>query len=292
MNFASYLFYLFFLDACLPSISHTPSSIDDKFKKYWYAGEAELTSYRLEQARYGEMREGHAVLIFVTEDFSPTQMVKADNPGRNDVSVLKLNFTKKFNTGIYPYSMMSSSFTPVNDPGNCLKISASSQEWCGHSYTEAVFLKTWEVDLRSYFQGESGHFSLGDAMLEDEIWSIIRIDPKSIPTGKLNLVPGFFYLRLGHARTASYEAEIKRSSEGDNTTLTIMYPGLERTLKIVHEKSFPYSIISWEDTYPDGFGSNRKQMTTRGTRIKSIKSDYWRRHGNDDGYLRKELGIE
>jgi len=37
--------------AVLPS---KPTS--EAFKKYWYAGEAEITSYKLEQARYGEVR--------------------------------------------------------------------------------------------------------------------------------------------------------------------------------------------------------------------------------------------
>ena len=42
----------------------------EKFAKYWYKGKAEITSYKLQQARYGEMYEGTAVTIFVTEDFS------------------------------------------------------------------------------------------------------------------------------------------------------------------------------------------------------------------------------
>ncbi len=39
-----------------------------------------------------------------------------DNPSKSwedRVPVLKLNFSKKFNTGIYPYSMMSSVFMPI-----------------------------------------------------------------------------------------------------------------------------------------------------------------------------------
>ena len=88
-----------------------------EFGDYWYQGKAELTSYDLEQARYGEIHPGHAVLIFVTEDFSRSKHVKLDRPqsaGDDAVKVLKLNFMKKFNTGIYPYSMMSSMFTPID----------------------------------------------------------------------------------------------------------------------------------------------------------------------------------
>ena len=52
------------------------------FKNYWYQGKAEVASYKLEQARYGEMRDGHAVLVFVTEDFSKSKQVKLDNSQR------------------------------------------------------------------------------------------------------------------------------------------------------------------------------------------------------------------
>ena len=52
------------------------------FKKYWFAGDAEISSFTLTQSRYGELRSGDAVLIYVTEDFLPNIQVKANNPGR------------------------------------------------------------------------------------------------------------------------------------------------------------------------------------------------------------------
>ena len=55
----------------------------EEFKNYWYAGKAEITSYKLEQARYGELHSGYAVLVYVTEDFSVSKHVKLDNPGQN-----------------------------------------------------------------------------------------------------------------------------------------------------------------------------------------------------------------
>lgn len=101
-----------------------------KFKEYWYSGKAEITSYKLEQARYGEIHQGQAVLIYVTEDFLPHKQVKADQKSNNTVSVLKLNATKKFNTGIYPYSVMQSTFFPVSNNQHAIKITSSIQEWC------------------------------------------------------------------------------------------------------------------------------------------------------------------
>ena len=106
------------------------------FKKYWFAGDAEISSYTLTQSRYGELRSGNAVLIYVTEDFLPNTQVKANNPGENSIKVLKLNATKNFNTGIYPYNIMQSTFQPVYNKSQPLKISASIQEWCGHVYAQ------------------------------------------------------------------------------------------------------------------------------------------------------------
>ena len=43
--------------------------VSEKFGDYWYQGKAELNRFELSQVRYGEIRKGDAVLIFVTEDF-------------------------------------------------------------------------------------------------------------------------------------------------------------------------------------------------------------------------------
>ena len=129
------------------AIATTPSSeteteetkrrdLSQEFKEYWYAGQAELTSYELTQERYGELRRGTAVTIFVTEDFLPEAQVKADRYSKKNIPILKLNNTKKFLTGIYPYSIMTSSFVPVDREMHALKVTHSMQEWCGHVYVQ------------------------------------------------------------------------------------------------------------------------------------------------------------
>ena len=100
-------------------------NISQEFKDYWYAGKAEISSYKLEQARYGELRDGTAALIFVTEDFLPEVQVKADRQNESNIPVMKVNATKNFNTGIYPYSVMSSTFYPVFKEQHALKVSQS-----------------------------------------------------------------------------------------------------------------------------------------------------------------------
>ena len=142
-------------------IAITNQELDPAFDAYWYEGEAELSSYSLKQARYGEIREGHAVLIYVTEDFLKKEQVKADKYNKSNIPVMKLNYTKKFNTGIYPYSVMQSTFYPVSDNAHAIKVSASMQEWCGHVYSQLNNRSKFEIMSRSYFEGEADQsFSL------------------------------------------------------------------------------------------------------------------------------------
>ena len=172
-----------------------------EFKEYWYSGQAELTRYELEQARYGEIHKGDAVLIFVTEDFHTDKQVKYEKGDRKNVqSVMKLNFTRKFFTGIYPYSMMSSIFSPVDPSKPALKVTTSSQEWCGHTFSQLNLRNNkYEGILHSYFQDEGDQkFSIDAVMLEDDIWNKIRLDPSVLPLGEIKIIPGAMYLRLKH----------------------------------------------------------------------------------------------
>lgn len=289
-----------FLGSC--SESETTSTVNRKavqtsltsngdFDTYWYNGEAEISTYELNQARYGEMRDGKAVLVFVTEDFSPKSGTKADKPSDDAVSVLKLNATKKFNTGVYPYSMMTSTFFPVKDGEYSLKISSSSQEWCGHTYMELKNKSNFKVKLDSYFEGESFHnLSLAKADLEDDIWSKIRVNPSTLPTGKMQMIPSFFYLRLKHQPTKAYECSATLTKVDKKTSqYEIIYPTLNRTLTIRFENEFPNRILSWDETYKSRFGANAKEMTTTATLIRTIKSDYWNRNSNTDESMRKKI---
>ena len=267
-------------------------NISNEMKKYWYNNEAEISSYALVQARYGELREGKAVLIYVTETFSNKSFTKADNPTDKDIPVLKLNFTKNFTTGIYPYSMMNSTFYPIKG-GNSIKISSSSQEWCGHTYMELLNEEKYEVSLNSYFEGEGfENFKIEKDLLEDDLWSMIRLFPNELPTGTMKIIPSFFYLRLLHKEFKSYTCKIEKSVNDSNTIYSINYPELNRKLSITFENSFPYKIVSWEESYPDGFTSKATILTTKGTLLKTIKTDYWNKHSTSNNDLRAKLGLE
>lgn len=266
--------------------------LTEEFKTYWYAGNAEITSYKLEQARYGELRDGKAVLIYVTEPFLPEIQVKADKSDPSNIPVLKLNATKKYLTGIYPYSIMSSSFYPVYDNDHAIKVSFSSQEWCGHVYAQLNNRADFEIMSHSYFGSEADQdFHLDKAVLENEIWNKIRINPKNLPLGELEMIPSLEYIRLSHKELRAYKAVTSMSTEGILNTYSISYPELERTLKITYSATFPYTIEGWTDSFKGGFGQNANILTSTATKLKTIKNPYWQKNSNKDLYLRDSLGL-
>ncbi len=272
----------------------------NEFKDYWYEGKAEITTYKLDQARYGEIHNGRSVLIFVTEHFSKKKQVKLDDPMRDKedaIRVLKLNFIKKFNTGIYRYSMMDSIFTPVNLKKfpYSLKDTSSSQEWCGNTFTQLnLDGNKYDVVQYSYFESEGDReFTLERAFLEDEVWTRIRLDPSSLPIGEIKIIPGTMSARLTHQelRPEKAEAYLEESTEADIMTYTINYRDIGRSLSINFRKEFPFEIISWEETYKSGWGEDAKVLTTKATKDKTKRIDYWKKNKNINLVLRTELGL-
>lgn len=262
--------------------------LSKEFKNYWYNNEAEITSYKLEQARYGEMRNGTAVLVFVTEPFLREEQVKADKNNPSNIPVLKLNATKNFTTGIYPYSIMQSTFYPVTNNQHALKISCSVQEWCGHIYAQLNNRSEFDVTSHSYFESEADEdFSLNKSILENELWTQLRIDPKSLPTGNVEMIPSFEFLRLLHVPFKAYAASTTLTDD----SYSINYAELNRSLTIHFNPQFPFEIEGWEETFISGFGEKAKSLTTKATKLKTIKSDYWNKNSNADANLRETLEL-
>jgi len=276
--------------------SQSPPEDQADFNSYWYGGKAEITRYELEQARYGEMRKGDAVLIFVTEDFLRDKQVKHEyGDAAQTISVLKLNSVRKFYTGIYPYSIMTSVFTPVNtEQVPTLKVTSSTQEWCGQTFMQFNHRQPgFDVQVRSYFQKEGDqNFHLDDAMLEDEVWTRIRLAPDKLPTGDIQMIPGQLFSRLRHQPLKIEKAAATLTTGSSGISLyTIDYQRVERTLTIQFEKAFPHRIISWEEKTKSGFGSKAKLMTTRAVKTHSLKTDYWSKNKLSDSHFREELGL-
>ncbi|MGM0635412.1 MAG: septum formation inhibitor Maf [Bacteroidota bacterium] len=273
---------------------HSPEKIDtpalsDEFKNHWFDGKAEISSYELVQNRYGEQRKGEATLIFVTEDMNPQKQVKSDQPGNDDKKVLKLNLTKDFYTGIYPYHIMESTFFPLENSQYPLKISASIQEWCGQSYMQMNNRGKFEIERHSYFEkiGDQ-QIQLKATLTENGLWSVLRIRPKKIDTTITEMIPSFEYLGLQNLETKAYQVEIEQQEDKAELTTTINYPELERSLSITQVNRFPYLMKSWEETFFDESG-NRLQTIAKFK--KKMRVDYWNKNKRKDLHLRDSLEL-
>lgn len=275
----------------------------EQFTQYWYHSGAELSRFRLEQVRYGEIHKGDAVQVFVTEEMNPAIQVKADHPGPRNIRMLKLNAARTFFTGIYPYSILTSVFTPVDVQTYPLplKISTSAQEWCGHVYTQMNLEDDrYRVRMHSYFETEGDRdFGIKNHLPEDAIWTMIRIAPQRLPRGEIAMIPGTVHARFAHRPLqpekafAVLEAAAEKSLEGRPLVrYEIRFPEAERLLRIFFEKDFPYRIQKWEEVRNSGKGANRQQMTTRAVRTHTLMDAYWRHNKNKDRTLLKKLGLK
>ena len=294
------------LNFCTPPTEEQPTSPlqveklePTTFNAYWKNGGAEITSYELEQARYGEIHKGKAVTIFVTEPFSKSKQVKLDDykaAGDDRVNVMKLNMTKKFLTGIYPYSMMLSTFTPL-DYSPMIKATTSSQEWCGHTFMQLNLQDAgYQWAGYSYFESEGdGKGVVENLLTEDELWTKLRLDPTQLPVGEIELLPSTFYLRLRHQEVAPQKATatlsvLKASAFALEEHSAYVLDYGNRKLTIHFESGTPNRILGWEETHMSGFGK-AEELTTKAKRINTIRSKYWGKNANADREIREQLGL-
>lgn len=261
--------------------------LSDEFKSHWFDGKAEVASYDLTQMRYGEARQGTAVLIFVKEPFLKDEQVKANSSSDLSFDVMKLNATKKFNTGIYPYSIMQSTFSPLSVDKHAVKVSASTQEWCGQTYMQLNNRDKFEITSHSYFEGEADQsISLDQTNLENEIWNKLRINPTEIPTGTQNIIPDFSFTRLKHIPVKVYQAEVIQQKNQDTLMTKIAYKDLDRILNIYQSAAFPFEILKWEEKTSEG-----DKNFTKAVLQKQMRIDYWNKNSNTFAFLRDSLQL-
>jgi len=295
---------LFIIIACTNNNENKLTQLSDsqEFRKYWFDKEAEISSYDLVQAQYGKLNKGEAIMVFVSEDFRLDKQVKLESDAEeNATTVLKLNFIKKFITGIYDYSMYTSVFTPVqtNTFSATLKVTNTNQEWCGQSFLQLNYHQNgYQVLGKSYFEEEvSDEYHIDYAMLEDELWTKIRLLPiEQLPQGNILMVPSMKSLRLRHKKVQAEMTKIKLESyKGDSTfkgkdlmDYQIKFPETQRDLRIIFEKGFPHQIVGWEDTYEE----KNKKLTSRGVLKATIQNAYWEKNSPADTTYRKLLKLK
>ena len=124
-------------------------------------------------------------------------------------------------------------------------------------------------------------------ILENDLWNLLRINPKKLPTGNFNSIPSFEFLALNHQKIAAYQANASLKEEGDFITYSIYYPSLKRELTIKATKKFPFTIENWKET----FTKNGKENTSEATKIKTIQTAYWNKKRVTDTKERTLLGL-
>lgn len=265
------------------------------FWQHWGDGKAELSGYRITTMRYGQPREGQVVLIYVTEPLDKRTLIKDDKaPREQAIQVLKLNQMLKFDTGIYPYSLMTSVFSAVDDLGkerfSPLKIAFSGQEWCGHVYHQVrPAADHFLSNLRSYFasEGDRGEVvsTAAGVLYEDALLIQLReLDGPFAGGGDWSgeLVPALWEARKAHRPLRPVAAQIKRSvGQRDGVAVTrfeLRYGDVLKTYEV--EKAFPRRVLAWQKS--DG---------ERASIAKTARLPYWSLHDNGDEKLREKLGL-
>jgi len=299
-----------------------PPSFDQSFSDRWHDGKAELAGYALTYPRYGQMREGTAATIFVTEPFSKAKRVKPElGPKDPDdrFGVVKLNLVQDFPTGVYDYNMMTSVFVstePVlgRPAGSPVKVSFSSQEWCGHVYHQALFDQTKvRESWHSYFDGEADGEGRIDyprnALAEDALWHWARglAGPKLEPgeSRAVALMRSLAVSRLRHVPVQWDDATLHRSA--GTTTVTVPAGAFEvetytaevasaeapkqygrgtatlpaRTWTFHVEADPPHRIVQWKRS--DGIEARL---------LGSKRMPYWQLNAEGQEKLLEEIGLQ
>ena len=277
-----------------------------EFWKIWSDGMAEMNGYDLTYPRYGQLRKGVAVAIFVTEPFSKSARVKAD-PGRHspadEFPVMKLNLVRDYQTGLYDYNDMVSVFSALAEVDGRLyglptKVSFTCQEWCGHVYSHLLFGKqrAWHVS-HSYFDGEAD--SARDipfdyhASSEDALWLWARgIGAPYYADGRPRKYP--MLLSLETARTKHVPVQlgaVELSFETNAQRIRVPAGDFDvevRTAKLSDgtvrkffvERAMPRRLIRWEATTGE-----------RAELLGSSRMKYWEMNREGGEQALKQMGL-
>ena len=263
----------------------------------WGDGKGELDAYRLVTPRYGAPRTGYALHVFVTETFTDAQRVKSDGGHRDEFPVLKLNELRRFQTGIYDYSLMTSTFVPLDGRlgvGQPTKVAFSAQEWCGTVFEELLVDPGSARRRRhSYFDGEGDvddRIALpSGAILADTLPIVVRGIVGPTPVGDHPVFPTVAAERLGHnGLTAQNGTLTVATSIGSTTVPAGTFPTRAVTLQTADggrttwqvEEAASHRIVAWERS--DGEHAEL---------VGSTREPYWQEHDPGGEVFLEKLGL-
>ncbi|MCB9698926.1 MAG: hypothetical protein H6738_19250 [Alphaproteobacteria bacterium] len=286
------------------------------FWSHWGDGKAELDGYAYTARRYGELRTGEEIQVWVTEDFTAGQLVKSNGGHGDEFPVLKLNDIRRFQTGIYDYHLLQSVFVRADGKqalGLPVKEVLSVDEWCGAAFEELVVRDGVVHGVgHSYFDGE------GDRSWDDERVPAMGVMADALPylaRGLLGdpVAPGASVAvqlrhsqidqRLAHREPAWVPATLSRAAEVESvevpagtfevrrfevttddpacgTARGIAADGTTCKATWWVEEAAPHRIVRWSR-------DNGEDAVLTG----SFRGAYWSMHGEGQEEARRQLGL-
>jgi hypothetical protein len=284
-------------------ITLTSLTAADRFASLWYDGNAEISTYRLTEHRYGEERIGSRVMVFVTEPLRMSTHIKPDTRLADSliIPVIKLNDLRQFTTGIYDYHVMTSVFAAAEARHgiglmSTVKASFSAQEWCGQTFERIRRREErYEGALYSYFESEGEqNYAIdhdNEVEAEENLWILVReLRGPVLADGAaktIRVIPSMWSRRKAHeavrvtaGRLTKGSPEKRRYPIGVRTARRFVWAVDGDQTHIWVEAAYPHRILAWQE--PDG---------SRGTIIASVREPYWKLHDNKHLKYRQRLEL-
>ena len=216
----------------------------------WDDGQAEVATYTAERIIYGKARPHTMHLITVSEDFNREYWVKAEFPYAQKplVTVLKQNAVATIPTDNYPYNYMTSLFVERLDPAKGVKLSVSSQEWCG---TTSKTFQLWQNPPRmvytSYWEPEGeGERTLGEstAFFEEQLFLLLRMLPhREGLEAEFALYPNQTTTKAPEPRPTP--ARLRVRDGGEDRWSVEVEAGDGRFLRFAFAKDYPHALLTF-----------------------------------------------
>lgn len=217
------------------------------FTNYWKNNKIELTKYELKE---DSISIGESTLTFSIDYVEGVNKTDSIVTSQSD-------FASKIHNEKFNYSAMTSVYLPLNLSlrPHAMKVINSVQEAKENSFLQLSQIpKSYEIESENTFQQKSKqHFILERKNLEDELWAKIRMNPKDLPIGDIEIIPSFDYWQSVRKNPKIHEAKAEmkeyRGIEFIGKKLKIYnlkYFDLKHDLSIIFGTDFPFEIVGWK----------------------------------------------
>ena len=241
-------------------------------------------------------------MVFVTEDFTDGQRVKSDGGHGDEYPVLKLNEIRHFQTGIYDYDVMTSTFVRLDGKapiGQPVKVSFSAQEWCGHVYAQLLPRPAGiALQSHSYFDGEADQTSTlplpKEGILFDALPIVVRGIVGEWPAAgtdvRVPVLPTLMWSRFAHKPLEWTQTKLSRGT----TPTTIEVPAGRFEVVEVTSTLLSNLVTTWqiEVPYPHRIVRWTNSEGEVGELVGSERLPYWQLNHEGDESRLAELGLE